>query len=352
MNVNSYAAKYYKMKLKVLKEVKKKELKKVLACKQLSISRPTLDKWLHRLMKYGESGLHPPKRKRSGIPINKTPEEIENQVVILSQKYWNDGVETLSDRFFEEYGVLLHSTTIYRILKRRKERYTEFYNGTKKRIKKQLYCHKEAGAALQMDTKYPFGYKVGVVAYTVIDDASRWAYAKMYTTANAINTVDFINEVIKRAPFDIQKVRTDCGTEFVNTLAVETFKNKRIEHRKNTPYCPEENGKIERFHRTLNEKAIYISWSPQDSLEILQYKLDLFLQWYNYKKRHRGLGMNGLTPFAKLCLMAQSKNVNLTLQCNIHCRKIFFVVQWHDLLKILSPLYPHEVPFKRHQKSL
>jgi transposase InsO family protein len=286
------------------------------ACSKLSISRPTLDKWLSRYKRFGEEGLFPQKRKKYKSPQNRTSEKIEDIVIEMAQKYWNDGVETLSDRIFEEHKELLHSTTIYRILKRRGERYTGRYNGTKKRVKKQLYAHKEAGKELQMDTKYPFGYKVGVVAYTVIDDASRWVFAKMYSTANAKNTVDFLNELGKRAPFDIQKIRTDCGTEFVNQKAIQAFLDQGIEHRQNTPYCPEENGKIERFHRTLNEKAIFVSWAPQDSLQTLQYKLEIFLHWYNFKKRHRGLGMDGLTPFQKLCLMASQENVNLTLQCN------------------------------------
>ena len=316
MTVNMYAQKYLNMRIRILKKVNEKSLKKKEACKKLSVSRPTLDKWLNRYNRFGEAGLWGQKRKQYGSPQNKTPEEVEDVVVTLAQKYWNDGVETLSDRLYEEHRIMLHSTTIYRILKRRKERYTGQYNGTKKRTKKQLYAHKKAGKELQMDTKYPFGYKVGVVAYTVIDDASRWAYAKMYSTANAKNSIDFINEVIKKMPFDIQKIRTDCGTEFVNTKVTQNFSINGIEHRKNTPYCPEENGKIERFHRTMNEKAIYISWSPQDSLQTLQYKLELFLHWYNFKKRHRGLGMDGLTPFQKLCYMASLENVNLTLQCN------------------------------------
>lgn len=67
-----------------------------------------------------------------------------------------------------------------------------------------------------MDTKYPFGYKEGIVIYTVIDYCSRWTYVKLYHTANGDNTVDFLKELQKRCPFEIKKIRTDKGTEFVN----------------------------------------------------------------------------------------------------------------------------------------
>ena len=40
-------------------------------------------------------------------------------------------------------------------------RYTNYYLATKKRWKKQLFSHQTPGQELQMDTKYPFGYKQG-----------------------------------------------------------------------------------------------------------------------------------------------------------------------------------------------
>jgi len=233
-------------------------------------------------------------------------------VIQLAQEYRLDGVETLSDRLKYEYNTSLHPTTIYRILKRNNIRYTDYYVATKKRWKKQLFAHKIAGKELQMDTKYPHGYKQGKVIYTIIDDASRWAFVWSYSNANADNTVDFMNKVIKRIPFAIQKVRTDQGTEFLNDKLKTLLKQSNITHRKNTPYCPEENGKIERFHKTLNQKALRYGFSPHQSLDSMQYKLNLFMHYYNYQKRHRGLGMNGLTPIQKLNELA---SVNLTLQC-------------------------------------
>ncbi|MBP9760287.1 MAG: hypothetical protein KBD24_02865, partial [Candidatus Pacebacteria bacterium] len=65
-------------------------------------------------------------------------------------------------------------------------------------------------------------------------------------------------------------------------------------------------------HRTLNEKALRFGFFPSDLLEAIQYKLNLFLGYYNFRKKHRGLGMDGLTPVQKL---RECASVNLTLQC-------------------------------------
>jgi putative transposase len=321
--MNQYSQRYFMLKKENLDLILAKKLTQIKAAENLHVSRQTISKWFSRYNRFGEEGLLPEKRsKRKAPPHNKTPKDIEELIIKHAEKYWNDGVESLSDRLFAEQKIEIDSSTIYRILKRKGVRYSEYWIGTKKRTKKKLYFHQEAGQEIQMDTKYPFGYKVGRVVYTAIDDASRFVFARAYDTANAENSCDFIQNLIKNVPFLIKKIRTDCGTEFVNRKVVETLDTFDITHRKNTPYCPEENGKIERFHGTLNQQSIQYYWYPSDSLDDLQYKLELFLQYYNYKKRHRGLGMNGLTPFQKLNLLAfkshffSSQNVNLTLQCN------------------------------------
>ena len=208
-------------------------------------------------------------------------------------------MEALADHLQRLYNLTINPTTVYRILKREGIRYGTHQPRTTKRWKKQLFAHQTPGLELQMDTKFPLGYKQGRVIYTVIDDATRWVYAWTYTTANKENSLDFITRVQQQAPFVIQKIRTDQGKEFRANVVREYLAQQQIVHRLNTPYCPEEKGKIERFHRTLNEKCV-VGMHPNDQLDTLQYKLTLFLQYYNWQKRHRGLGMDGVTPMQKL----------------------------------------------------
>lgn len=310
--MNSYDSRYMLLQEEKLKSIIHKEATAVAVAKELNISRQTIHKWLSRYKRFGLDGLRVTKRKHYPKAHNRTSKEMETLIENLADEYPQDGVETLSDRLQCEYNTTLHPTTIYRILKRNDIRYIDTYPHTKKQWKKQLFSHQIAGLELQMDTKYPYGYKQGKVIYTIIDDATRWVFVWSYETVNARNTVDFLTKVLQRAPFTIQKIRTDQGTEFANLLVKKFLEENGIFHRKNTPYCPEENGKIERFHRTLNDKCIRFGLSPQDSLEAMQYKLNLFLHYYNFKKKHRGLGMDGMTPMEK---MTECASVNLTLQC-------------------------------------
>jgi len=313
--MNAFDPRYMQLQVEKLDRIIDKRQTVVSVACEMAVSRQTIHKWLIRYRRFGIDGLMRDKGRRKSDPAhNKTPEAIELMVVSLARRYSCDGVETLADRLQYECNIDLHPTTIYRILKRNNIRYTKYYVGTKKRWKKQLFAHQIPGQELQMDTKYPHGYKQGKVIYTIIDDASRWAFVWSYSTANGINTVDFVNKVLNRAPFPIQKIRTDQGTEFLNDRLKKLLEQHGIIHRKNTPYCPEENGKIERFHGTLNQKALRYGFSPNESMDSLQYKLNLFMHYYNYQKRHRGLGMNGLTPMERLNQLA---SVNLTLQCHM-----------------------------------
>lgn len=312
--MNQFDPKYMQLLVFKLEKVISKQQTVISVAEEMNVSRQTIHKHLCRYKRYGEDGIRRIQaRKRYGSAHNRTPEELERCVIQLAKQYSADGVETLSDRLQYEYNTTLNPSTIYRILKRNDVRYTKYYTVTKKRWKKQLFSHQIPGQELQMDTKYPFGYKQGKVIYTIIDDASRWAFVWSYKKADAENTTDFVKRVMERAPFFIQKIRTDQGREFTNLKLKKLLTSHGIEHRLNTPYCPEENGKIERFHGTLNQKAFRYGFPPNQSLDEMQYKLNLFMHYYNYQKKHRGLGMHGLTPMQRL---NELKSVNLTLQCH------------------------------------
>lgn len=312
--MNQFDPRYMQLLVSKLEKIITKEKTVVSVAYELNVSRQTIHKHLTRYRRFGEDGIRKIQCQRQYHPAhNKTHEALERCVFQLARDNSVDGVETLADKLQYEYDITLHPTTIYRILKRNDIRYTKYYKATQKRWKIKLFSHQVPGQELQMDTKYPFGYKQGKVIYTIIDDATRWAFVWSYEKANAMNTEDFIKRVIQRAPFTIQRIRTDQGREFANLTLKKLLKDHDIAQRLNTPYCPEENGKIERFHGTLHQKALRYGFSPNQSLDQMQYKLNLFMHYYNYRKKHRGLGMNGKTPIERLNELA---SVNLTLQCH------------------------------------
>lgn len=298
---------YLDLQVKKLEEIINKDKKVIEVAEEFKVSRKTIHIWLIRYKRFGIDGLIKKKKVNRNPAHNKTRETIENIVIDLANKYFCDGVETLHDLLLFEHQIDLHSSTIFRILKRRNVRYDNEYHQTQRYKKIQLYSLEREGQEVQVDTKYPFGYGVNLVIYTAIDDATRIVYALCYQEANAINTIDFLNRLQKKLPFNIQKIRNDQGTEFKNLKVKKFMKDNNIIWRNNTPYSPEENGKIERFHRTLNDKFLRYGVYPKDSLDTFNYKLTLFLFYYNNQKKHRGLGMNSMTPVEKLNYLRQTR---------------------------------------------
>lgn len=307
--------KMLQLRIKYIKRLDKKEVRQKDVMFALDVSRQTVSKWLAKFRVEGEAGLAPKKSgPKGGSAWNRTPEEIEDIVIALAEAHPFKGPDWLAD----ELPFKMDSTTVYRILKRRKIRYGKHYRY--KRRKKKAYCLDKPGRELQLDVHFPFGYARKEVVYDAIDDCSRFVLARVMPNHTEASSITFIIELIEKCPFKIEAIRTDCGREFSKTFT-QFLKDHGIEHRKNPPYTPQHNGKIERYHQTFkNSEACF--WPFNASIEELNYRLQLWLQHYNFKRRHTGLQMNKMTPVQKIIYafihdsFTSHENVNLMLQEN------------------------------------
>ncbi|MCL6630668.1 MAG: DDE-type integrase/transposase/recombinase [Armatimonadetes bacterium] len=105
-----------------------------------------------------------------------------------------------------------------------------------------------------------FGKKL--YQYTAIDECTRWRYAAIYDELSAWNSMNFVKELIKRFPFEIVCIQTDNGAEFTSRLqgakklsAFEQYlKEQNIRHKLIAVATPRHNGKVERSHRSAEER--------------------------------------------------------------------------------------------------
>jgi len=307
--------KMLELRIKYIKKLDQKLIKQDDVVFALDVSRQTVSKWLAAYRVEGEVGLVPKKSgPKNGETWNRTSNEIEDIVIRLAKEHPFKGPDWIADHI----PIKLNQSTVYRILKRRKIRYYEGYRH--KRRKKKAYCLDRPGRELQVDVSFPFGYARKLAVYSAIDDCSRFVFAKVMPNHSNDSTVIFLKELIQKIPFSIEVIRTDQGKEFGKK--VDSFlKDNKIMHKKNPAYTPQHNGKVERYHRTFKEnEACY--WSFHASFDELNYRLQLWLNYYNFHKKHTGLGMDKLTPVQKIiyAFICQSflphKNVNLMLQQN------------------------------------
>lgn len=228
-------------------------------------------------------------------PGNRTSLEVERIVEDLAERHLELGPLPLSEKLFELHGIRRDQSTIYRILKRRRVRYTTVYKRWKQQSK--LYCLDEPGIEVQLDGCYPHGRSRKIVCYDSIDDCSRFVFGKCYTGVESDElAIQYVSELVERAPFRIQRIRVDNRygkkfEEYCNSIGIQVIRNDA--------YSPEQNGKIERFHRTSKQEFFHkLPWNT--SIEELNYRFRLWLYEYNYFRKHGGFGMNRLTPVQKL----------------------------------------------------
>lgn len=104
---------------------------------------------ISRYKKEGKNVLIPKKSgPKSYRPIhNKTPTQIQDIVIHIALTNRNKGPLGIAEQLFDEYGIKKDQSTIYRILKREKIRYTHQY---KRWIQKEpkLYCLDKPGIEL------------------------------------------------------------------------------------------------------------------------------------------------------------------------------------------------------------
>ena len=106
--------------------------------------------------------------------------------------------------------------------------------------------------------------------------------------------MEFIDQVLNKIPFPIQRIQTDRGQEFFAYDVQEYLKKHKIKFRPIRPASPHLNGKVERSQRTdLDE--FYNSVDLKD-LKLTE-KLNEWEKYYNYNRSHGSL--KNLTPFEK-----------------------------------------------------
>ena len=288
------------MKQTVLEKCLKKELKDKDGATLLNIHPKSFSRLKARYLEHGVAVLLPkkPGPKRGHTAKNRTSEAVEQVVVKLAQDFPNLGPVGLTDRLFDQTGISLNQSTLWRILKRTKTRYTTEYRRWTKDTP-QLYCLETPGKELQMDACYPYGRSRDLVEFDAIDDCSRFVFAKVYPKENDDCAIEFVQELIKRAPFRIQSLRVDNRygerfKQYCQSIGLAVIYND--------PYSPEQNGKIERFHKTVKREFYWKYVNFNDPTDLIQIKLSSWINYYNFQRRHGGYMMNRLTPVQKLAL--------------------------------------------------
>jgi transposase InsO family protein len=292
------------------------------AARAQGVSRQCAHRWVKRFREEGEDGLQDRSSKPHHCPTQ-TPVEVEEAIVVVrrSERRGQDWIGP-------ELGV--PARTVSRVLRRHGVPYLrecDPLTGEVIRASKTTavrYERERPGELVHVDVKKigkipagggwkAHGRQMGRTAaqkkarigydyvHSMVDDHSRLAYSEILPDEQGPTCAGFLLRAaayfaahgIKR----IERVLTDNhwsyrrSNDFAAAIRVLGATHKFIK-----PHCPWQNGKVERFNRTLaTEWAYRQAFVTNDERSAA---LAPWLELYNTRRRHTALG--GLPPISRL----------------------------------------------------
>lgn len=229
------------------------------------VSRQSLHRWIARYDGKLESLMdrsHRPHRH----PSQQTQEEID-LVLHVQRQNKRLGLVCLWVHLKTKHGYRRTCSALYRLLRRQ-----GILSVPKKRRRHKPKPYEQIlvpGERFQMDVKYvPKDCLVGALAgkklyqYTAIDECTRWRYVAVFDELSTYNSVEFVYQLLERFPFRIRCIQTDNGAEFTSRYQGSNHPSAfeaelaelGIRHKLIAPATPRHNGKVERSHRTDQER--------------------------------------------------------------------------------------------------
>jgi len=288
---NIYLTESEKFKLKVLDAYKNMHPRNVrYLCKLFGIGKSTFYRWLAEFNPKSLASIKYKSRKPKRLVTI-------NWKLVTEICEWKRGNSRKSQYYL--YNEWIRSgrvppcspKTIYNWWKRRN---LIVMRHRRKRVKSKLFNKASVpGELIQIDTKFLPRKKF---QYTAIDVVSKWRYLKVYPKLTQENTIDFVKNLLieaKKKGITIKLIQSDNGHEFQAKFE-EYLKSLNIKIQHTWIHTPDQNGVVERSHRTDEEEFYQETEIDYTNLDDINNKLKIWLEYYNTKRLH--FSLNYLTP--------------------------------------------------------
>jgi transposase InsO family protein len=290
-----YGKRYaFEFKLRCVKLQLEEGLPVALLSKEVGASKDVIRRWVKAYQERGEAGLRnqiPPKR-RGG----KLPGPVREKIIEIKKREPLFGVKRISHLLKRAFFLSASPETVRRTL-----REESLIVPSKKKPRHNITRPRffERSTPNQMWQADIFTFRLGGrYAYLIgfVDDYSRYVVGLgLYRS----QTADQVLEVYRRAVGEYgvpKEMLTDQGRQYTNWRGSTRFERElgkdRVKHIKSQPHHPMTLGKVERFWKTIYEE--YLVRAQFGSFEEAQERIRQWVQYYNHKRPHQGIG--GLCP--------------------------------------------------------
>ncbi len=265
-------------------------------CREYQITRKTGYKFLHRFERYGFPGLQDLSRRPHHMP-RKTDELMTEMIIKVKEQYPTWGPKKIKAKLEERYpgvkipasstiGGILDKNGLVRPKKRRIHRSYPSSHLIESTYPNEVWAVDYKGEFRTKDKKYCY-------PLTITDHYSRFIIAcEAMESTNLEGAFEVFRENFTQ--YGIPKViLSDNGAPFASPRAIfgltklsAWFMNLGIEIARIKPGKPQQNGRHERMHRTLNQDSLR---PPAANILQQQEKFDTFKHIFNKERPHEAL---------------------------------------------------------------
>lgn len=222
-------------------------------------------------------------------------EEEKTKIIDYCQRYPLEGYRRLTYMMIDDDIVYASPSSVYRVLSA--AGLLQRWNTTKSKKGTGFKQPKLPHSHWHIDISYLNICGTFYFLCSVLDGYSRMVLDWEIADQMKEGDVELIvQRCLERYPGVSPRVISDNGPQFIAKEFKVFIREAGMTHVRTSPFYPQSNGKIERFHKTLKHECI----RPKTplSLEDAQQAVAQFVQHYNHVRLHSSLGY--VTPAAML----------------------------------------------------
>jgi putative transposase len=241
--------------------------------------------------RYGQANEH-----NSQVPRDFWLEDWEKRAILdFHDRHPLEGYRALTFMMLDDDVVAVSPSSTYRVLKAAgrldRRRFSPSKKGT------GFVQPKRAHAHWHVDVSYINVSGTFFYLTSVLDGYSRsivhWELRERMTEQD-IEVI--IQRALEKHPDQKPRIITDNGPQFIARDFKQFIRLTGITHVRTSPYYPQSNGKLERWHGSLKQECIRTR--SLSSLEEARRRIAVYVDHYNHVRLHSALGY--ITPADKL----------------------------------------------------
>jgi len=287
-------------------------------CRHFGISRATFYRWFKRYDRFNLYSLEDDKitRRPKRVRQMTTSRNILNRIYEIRKDDLEKSKYEIREELKRENIVVAHNV-IQKVINRHSELKNSQHRKKVKKYKQRSIARlkasrelreKHVGSLVQVDTKYFYVLGNKFYLFSAVDCKSRYGFTYCYTTITSRSASDFIRRVRRYFPFSIGAINTDNGSEYLKEFHTEIV-SWNIPHYFTDPHCPKQNGRVERFHQTVEYEYFNYQYGLIDNLTMIREQCMAFNTKYNQRRFHQALGYK--TPAEYVILQVEKQTHQL-----------------------------------------